>query len=117
MIEEGYCNDGISHAIVHNYLEQKELQGIDALILACTHYVIIKPEINAFYHGKIKLFDSTGIVATKLKAILAKEGLLSDAKTPGRHSFYVSDYTFSFQQTTRIFFGESIQLEACNIWL
>lgn len=116
MIEEGYCNDGISHAIVHNYLEQKELLGIDALILACTHYVIIKPEINSFYKGKIKLFDSTDIVATKLKAILAKEGLLSDAEKPGRHNFYVSDYTLSFQKTTQIFFGESIQLEACKIW-
>ena len=31
------------------------LEGIDALILGCTHYVLIKDEINTFYDHKVKL--------------------------------------------------------------
>ena len=110
MIEEGFYNNNISQTVIHNYLEQPELQGIDALILGCTHYVMIKKEIDTFYGGKIKLFDSTAIVATKLKAILEKENLLTD-KPLGDNLFYVSDYTESFEHAARAFYGTAIHLE------
>ena len=109
MIEEGFYNDNISNTVIHQYLEQPELQGIDALILGCTHYVMIKEEINAFYKNGIKLFDSTDIVATKLKAILEKENLLTD-KPLGENLFYVSDYTQSFEQSAKAFYGTEIKL-------
>lgn len=110
MIEEGFFNNNISQTVIHNYLQQPELQGIDALILGCTHYVMIKKEINEFYGGKVKLFDSTDIVATKLEAILDKEHLLSE-KPVGKNLFYVSDYTESFEQSAKAFYGESLSLQ------
>jgi glutamate racemase len=114
MIEEGFYNDNISQAVIHNYLEQPELKDIDALILGCTHYVMIKKEINAFYDHQIKLFDSTDIVATKLKAILEKENLLTDMPL-GENLFYVSDYTEPFEQAAKAFYGTAIQLKQQNI--
>ena len=114
MIEEGFYNNNISQTVIHNYLEQPELKDIDALILGCTHYVMIKKEINEFYGGKVKLFDSTDIVATKLKAILDKENLLTD-KPLGENLFYVSDYTESFEHAAKAFYGKAIQLKQQNI--
>ena len=114
MIEEGFYNNNISQTVIHNYLEQPELQGIDALILGCTHYVMIKKEINEFYKGKVKLFDSTDIVATKLKDILDKEHLLSENQV-GKNLFYVSEYTASFEQAAKAFYGTSISLEQQKI--
>jgi glutamate racemase len=114
MIEEGFYNDNISKTVIHNYLEQPELKGIDALILGCTHYVMIKKEINDFYGGKVKLFDSTDIVADKLKAILYIENLLTD-KPLGENLFYVSDYTESFEQAAKAFYGKAIKLEQQSI--
>jgi len=111
MIEEGFCNDSISKAVVHNYLEQEELHGIDALILGCTHYVNIRREIDEFYNGQVILFDSTDIVAIKLKNILGKEALLNEGTDRAEHHFFVSDYTSSFQKTTELFFGSEIKLE------
>ena len=114
MIEEGFYNNNISHTVIHNYLEQPELQDIDALILGCTHYVMIRREINEFYKGKVKLFDSTDIVADKLKIILAKENLLTDMPL-GENLFYVSDYTESFEQAAKAFYGKAIRLEQQSI--
>ena len=114
MIEEGFYNNNISQTVIHNYLEQPELKDIDALILGCTHYVMIKKEINEFYGGKVKLFDSTDIVATKLKAILAKENLLTDQPL-GENLFYVSDYTEPFEQAAKAFYGKAIRLEQQSI--
>ena len=115
MIEEGYYNNNISHAVLESYLLNEALQGIDALVLACTHYPLIKNEISSFYKNNVKVFDSAEVVARKLKWILEKENLASDAKS-AEDIFYVSDFTESFAHTTRIFWGKEIRLELNNIW-
>ena len=42
MIEEGFFNNNISKTIINSYLSKPKLNKIDALILACTHYPLIK---------------------------------------------------------------------------
>jgi glutamate racemase len=115
MIEEGFYNDNISHAVLAEYLSNEALKHIDALVLACTHYPLIKNEISAFYGHKVKIFDSAEVVAAKLKWILNKENLAGGHKT-GEDVFYVSDYTASFERTTKTFYGHQVHLELCNIW-
>ncbi len=115
MIEEGYYNDNISRAVLENYLSVDELKDIDALVLACTHYPLIKNEISAFYNDTVKIFDSAEVVAAKLKWVMEKEGLISEQKA-APDLFYVSDFTDSFERTTKIFYGQQIQLQRCNIW-
>lgn len=114
MIEEGFYNNKISGAVLEKYLSNESLKDIDALVLACTHYPLIKNEIAAFYKNRVKIFDSAEVVAQKLKLILEKENLQSDKKA-GNDIFYVSDYTESFERTTKIFYGHTIHLERCTI--
>ncbi|MES2619637.1 MAG: glutamate racemase [Bacteroidota bacterium] len=115
MIEEGYYKDNISHAVLESYLSNEVLDGIDALVLACTHYPLIKDEISAYYRNKVKIFDSAEVVARKLKGILERENLAAAQKT-ANDLFYVSDYTQSFERTTNIFYGKEVHLELYNIW-
>ncbi|MBL0308855.1 MAG: glutamate racemase [Bacteroidetes bacterium] len=115
MIEEGFYHNNISSAILEKYLARKELKDIDALVLACTHYPLIKNEISAFYHHRIKIFDSAEVVAARLKWILEKENLDSDKKT-AQDKFFVSDFTESFEKTTQIFYGHAIHLKHLDIW-
>jgi glutamate racemase len=110
MIEEGFSKDKISKTVIENYLSNPVFNGIDSLILGCTHYVLIKDEINEFFKGKVTLYDSTDIVALKIKAIFQSENLLSPKKKADNH-FYVSDITESFQESTRRFYGDKIKLE------
>jgi glutamate racemase len=115
MIEEGFYNNSISKAILNEYLGDKTLNNIDGLVLACTHYPLIKNEINEYYDGKVRIFDSAEVVANKLKRILEKEELISEVKT-GEDHFFVSDFTSSFELATKIFFREKIKLEKSDLW-
>ncbi|MEC7863519.1 MAG: glutamate racemase, partial [Bacteroidota bacterium] len=63
MIEEGFINEKISHAIIENYLSHKTLSNIDHLILACTHYPLIYNEINTYYNSSVNIINSSNIVA------------------------------------------------------
>ncbi|MFN5706262.1 MAG: glutamate racemase, partial [bacterium] len=115
MIEEGFFNNNISKTIINSYLEKPKLRKVDSLVLACTHYPLIKKEILEFYKREINILDSAEIVAQYVKKVLAKKKLLNTKKT-GNHHFYVSDFTSSFEKSTKIFFKEKIHLELKNIW-
>ncbi|MBK6619588.1 MAG: glutamate racemase [Saprospirales bacterium] len=116
MIEEGYVHNEISHAVLQSYLSHPSLQGIDALLLACTHYPLIRPDIEAFFEGKVEIFDSTDVVVSAVRQRLGSKNLLNEQKPQRPHRFYVSDYTSSFESTTRLFYKEEIALEHCPIW-
>ena len=110
MIEEGFSKDKISNTIIENYLSNPKFKDIDALILGCTHYVLVRDEINDFFEGKVKLFDSTDILAIKLQNILSIENLLSNA-TVKQDKFYVSDLTKGFESSASRFYGEQVLLD------
>lgn len=112
MIESGFVHGQISHVVIEEYLNAEELQDIDTLILACTHYPLIKKEIEEYYLAKNKKVDvlaTNEIVATHIKKFMIEHGLVNYEKK-GKNTFYVSDYTESFEKTTQLFYKESIDL-------
>lgn len=116
MIEHGFFNNQISQAIISSYLEEDCFRDIDAMILACTHYPLIKKDIERFYGGKVAVIDSTEYIATEVEQILQDEGWLSEQRGAERDHFYVSDITESFAKTTEIFFQEKVELEFFPLW-
>lgn len=116
MIEEGFFDNKISHEIIGQYLNDPELKNIEALILACTHYPLIKNEINAFYKNKMTILDSSQVVANALREHLQESKLLNPGIGPITHQFLVSDYTSSFEASTRLFFHEQVNLEKHPLW-
>jgi len=115
MIEEGFFNNRISSTIIHSYLSRPRIKKIDSLILACTHYPLIRPEIEKYYKKKINIIDSADIVGRYVKAVLTDRKLLNSGKK-GRHFFYVSDYTKSFEKSTKLFFKGKVKLSKKNLW-
>lgn len=115
MIEEGFFNDTISENVIHTYLSDPSLQHIKALILGCTHYPLIKKQIEDFYKDDVDVLDASLIVAHHVKDYLEQHNLASD-KLVGDHHFYVSDFTRSFEESTRIFFKRQVHLEHYPLW-
>ena len=116
MIEEGFIFDDISNAIIRSYLSKKELEGIDTLILGCTHYPIIKNQISRFFNFNVHVIDTAKIVAENLRDTLKKNDLLNNNNNNGKDQFYVSDHTEYFSVIAKMFFGADIQMAKKNIW-
>lgn len=117
MIEEGFYENAVSDNIIRTYLENPALAGIDALVLACTHYPLIKDQIARFYGGRVEVLDASEAVAQHAKAYLETNHLAAPPRdTPPVHHFYVSDFTRSFEESTRIFFGQEVHLEHYPLW-
>ena len=117
MIEEGFFNDSIASNVIETYLSNPVLDGIEALVLACTHYPLIKQQIAEFYQGRTEVLDASDVVAQHVRRYLEGQQLLAAAgAAPPRHHFYVSDFTRSFEESTRIFFGQEVHLEHYPLW-
>ncbi|MFN4121781.1 MAG: glutamate racemase [Flavobacteriales bacterium] len=116
MIEEGFFNNKISRTIINAYLSKKSFEKIDAILLACTHYPLIKKEIEEFYKGHTRVIDSAETVAQAVRSVLSQKELRAQREASGSIKAYVSDLTPAFEKSTEIFFNRKISLEKKNIW-
>jgi glutamate racemase len=118
MIEEGFFQGRVSEEIIRAYLDHPALQGIEALLLACTHFPLIKPQMEDYYQDRVAVVDPSAVVADTVAEALASRQLLAspaEGASPAHH-FYVSDFTRSFEESTRLFFGQEVQLEHYPLW-
>jgi glutamate racemase len=115
MIEEGFIFDDISNAIIRSYLSNESLSGIQALILGCTHYPIIKNQISRIFNFNVEVIDSARIVSMLLRDALEKHNLLNDSGIV-KDQFFISDYTDYFEKIARMFFEGEINLKKADIW-
>lgn len=59
----------------------------ESVVLGCSHFSYITPEIERFYNGNIKIYDGAVGAAARLKYCLGVAGLLTDAQG-GTVEFY-----------------------------
>jgi len=117
MIEEGFVHDRISHDVIERYMNNEIFEDISALILGCTHYPLIKDEIAAYFENHVLPLSSSEIVARYLEDYLLKFDLTNiGAGAAKSNKFLVSDFTESFEISSKFFFGESIHLKKHRLW-
>ena len=115
LIEEGFSNSKITEMLVAEYLSNPLLAGIEALILGCTHYPLIKNHIQNFYTRPVDIIDASETTALLLKETLEKHALLN-TQNIARKSFYISDYNEFFAENARLFFQEAMTIEHYPLW-
>ena len=93
----------------------KKLEGIDSIILGCTHYTHLEKEINQVFEGKVDIVNSPLIVVNQVIYQLAKEGKLAAKDTVANYTFYISDNTDNIIKVAKKFFGKDIQLIEKNL--
>ena len=115
MIEEGFVHNRISEAVLETYLSHPGFKNMDTLLLACTHYPLIRKAIESYFNHQVNIYDSADLVAYHVQALLSSHSLLNNDEKP-IHQFFLSDYTSSFEETARMFFGNKLGLKQHNIW-
>ena len=115
MIEEGFFNQDISMRIIKKYLNNKNISEVDSLILACTHYPLIKDEILRYYKNNIEVIDSSELTADYIKSELQKNKI-DNIESNSSYNFIVSNLTESFSKSASYFFKDKVNLQEIDIW-
>ena len=109
LVEEGMTDHPITHLAVAEYLTPLREQGVDTLILGCTHYPVLKTAIGRFMGSGVTLVDSADALATAATELLANNGQLQETKTKGQLTFYLSDIPWKFAEVGARFLGRPIE--------
>lgn len=109
LVEEGWTNGRIARAVIDKYLEPLKREGVDALVLGCTHYPLLKERIGGFMGSKTVLIDSAIETAKEIKRLLVKKGLLGTKKEDAPKRFFVTDSPEKFKKVGERFLGGEIE--------
>ena len=110
LVENGRIQPGdiVIETVAREYLTPVREQGVDTLILGCTHYPLISSVIAGVMGSGVKLISPGAETALDAASTLRRLGLETDRKTPGRYSYYVTDRVDGFEKTASLFLERSI---------
>lgn len=98
----------IAREAVAMYLAPLKAEGIDTLVLGCTHFPLFSQLISEYFDHQVELVDSGQEVARFVQNFLTGRNLLCDPAQQGKCDFYVSDDVEGFIPTAELFLGDSI---------
>lgn len=90
LIEEGKINSAEMNQLLHQYLEPMIDANIDYLVLGCSHYPYLIPQIQKILPKGIKIIDSGEAVARQTKSVLAENNALNLSGKRGEATFYIN---------------------------
>jgi glutamate racemase len=112
LVEEGWINHPITEEVLQIYLtellDEARQAGLnpDTLVLGCTHYPLLRANIERKLPPAIKVIDSAEATAAQVATALAiRAG--AGPRAPQRH-FYATDSVQKFQRLGTRFLGHPI---------
>ncbi len=104
-------NDGLKYAedVLQDYLDPMLKQGIECLILGCTHYPFLKPQIRKIAGDKIELLSQDEIIPKKLADYFKRHPEYEISRN-GKTEFIVSDLTDNYMKAAEGLYGSRLSI-------
>ena len=115
LVENGHFNTPVTKLLVEEYLQEIRSEGVDTLILGCTHYPLLEKAIGEYMGEDVTLINSGAEVAKYLKKKLDSDMAHSDKTEENRYRYYVSDDISSFEELGGIFLEREINGQVTKI--
>jgi glutamate racemase len=113
LAEEGWTDGPIVQAIIHRYLDEVFVAGDaaghpDTLVLGCTHFPVLAPELRAALGPGVAIVDSAATTAAALQQVLRARGLLRDRSAGGAITLLATDGPERFARFGAVFLGRPL---------
>ena len=113
LIEEGLLNDPVTDQMIARYLDPMLKDGIDTLVLGCTHYPLLSEAMHRYLQGKVRLVDSARNCALAVQRLLGEEGVKAPPGSTGGLQVGLTDRPDNFLRVAK----EALHLEIGDIEL
>jgi glutamate racemase len=107
LAEEGWTSGDLPRAVAHRYLDALRADGVDTLLLACTHYPLLRAPIAEAMGTGVRLVDSAETSAVAAARLLEAQDLLSQAAA-GSERLFVTDLPEQFGAVAERFLGRPV---------
>ncbi|NIM18762.1 MAG: glutamate racemase [Candidatus Latescibacteria bacterium] len=107
LAEEGWVDGEVAGLVATRYLSEYRQEGIDTLVLGCTHYPLLHGVIGRVMGNDVTLVDSAVETAKRVAEVLSEKQLHREEEE-GNFSVYLSDISPTFKQVGERFLGREI---------
>jgi glutamate racemase len=108
LVEEGWLDHPVTRLTAQEYLKSVLAEGVDTLVLGCTHYPLLKPLLAEVAGPEVALVDSGVTVAGQAAQLLEETGLANPGEAPAYYQYFVTDIPLRFQTIGERFLGRSL---------
>ncbi|MBR6045067.1 MAG: glutamate racemase [Ruminococcus sp.] len=119
LVENGYIDkdDPVAKLIAEEYLEGMKREGVDTLILGCTHYPHLEGVISSVMGSGVRLISSGAEIAKYAERTLVSEGLQAEREERGTLELYCTDSEELFSENVGTFLGttENTVISKCSV--
>jgi glutamate racemase len=113
LIEEGWLEDELTDRVIARYLQPLVQDGIDTLVLGCTHYPLLANAIARFLGDKVAIVDSARNCALATRELLDRQSLRAPPGKGGALEVALTDAPDIFLRVAR----EALQLQIGDVQL
>lgn len=108
LVENGHFDTMVAELVTEEYLAEIKENGVDTLILGCTHYPLLKKTIARFMGDGVTLIDAGAEVSKRLKHTLEEKNMLSEKPSEEQYKYYVSDDIDGFESLGGMFLEQTL---------
>lgn len=108
LVEEGWLSGEIVEEITKRYCAAFSDDTVDAIILGCTHYPLLKDVITKVVGPHVTLVDSGEATAAALAHLIEERGLAAPPDARVNDELFVTDVPGQFETVAKRFLGGSM---------
>ncbi len=113
--EAGQLDGPDVEATVHGYLDPLLAQGVDTLVLGCTHFPLLRPAIERVAGPGVTVIDSGAAVARQAQRVLEQQHLQCEAShalsDTERLRIYCSGDPDAFSTVASLILGRHVEVQ------
>ena len=95
--------------------ENTSTLGVDTVVLGCTHYPILKKDIEEYYGNNIKVISSGREAAREVSTVLGYAKLHQKKFNKKDHKFFISQHSDNFNNIASKWLNKEINAEVVEI--
>ena len=115
IVFEGNLDKEATRHMIKETLENTNTLGVDTVVLGCTHYPILKKDIEEYYGNNIKVISSGREAAREVSTVLGYAKLHQKKFNKKDHKFFISQYSDNFNNIASKWLNKEINAEVVEI--
>ena len=114
LIEQGLVDAAATHSLLQTILHPMLAQGVDTLILGCTHYPFVQPLIEQIVGPNVTIIDPAPAVARQTARVLQTNRQLTRSHQQGQITLYTTGDVAQMARLSENLWGEKLGVAAAK---
>jgi glutamate racemase len=113
-IEAGLLEDDVTRHILEEAIQPMLAEGIDTIVLGCTHYPFVIPLIQQIAGDGVRVIDPAPAVAKQVQRVLQAHGWAISGRRAVSPDFFTSAEPATFSRSLRKLLGVRAKVEKAD---